>query len=306
MESRPASTREQLTLFGLWEPVIQPESPPAPEPPPPECPPTDRRQLSLGDGPGELRVRIEAACEALDGDALLATLEQAMECYPEWTQPGVWLSWVPVFDRLDHEVAAVVGLEPTRLPGMPPDLFACVHAEATRRLVARLTERGGPAASLPDGRPAAALYLETHGAEAAYGALLAASEDRRDAVTLSWLAHAAARCGRTERGLEALRDAYLLDPEAVDEALVTCVRALEVADALDELELGPEWWPALADLLGVAHLREAGTATGPLREVHTALLALHRTPRREEAGRLAQKRRILAAQPALRRWVQRR
>lgn len=324
---------EQLTFFGAAEAV--PESalsaapPNLPEGRPAPVAATDPRQCGLFEGPRADIGALEAACERLDVAAARAVWRRVARRFPEWAAGESWTRWLDDLAWLAAEGGAdAAGLvaralvfarpppDADRFAGMPPGLRDRIARGALAHAAWRLAAAQGPAAQLPDGRPAGWLLLLADRAEEAATMLAAAAASLpEDGPVHACLGEAAWRCGRRQQALAAYVQACLVAPEAVDEAEVTCTPVHDLLDHAAELELpdpATVWVPVLADLGG--HVSLLGLAVEPpvggaaAQEV-ARLLHTYRRRRRDgalpEGERLALKRAMLRLAPQLRELVRR-
>jgi len=315
---------EQLSIFGLWERVVAPpeEEPPPPPPPPPPAP-VDPRQVDLLTGAQPLRAVLEEACVALDAPAVRLAREALFSRFLGQDWAGRALDWADAIEWLvgragetldaQAQVERALALEGAdaelRFPEAAKWLLVEVRRAALGRAVERLVAEQGPGARLDDGRPAGVLLLLAGDAERAHPVLTAACAELReqDARWLGYLGEAAWRSGQHHGALAAYCHACLVDPTAIDEALLTCAPVLDLVDLGVDLELEAPvlaYVPVLADLQAVLMLDDLALATPPGAAAPRRLAALLRAYRSaraagtlDEAGRLAVKRELLRLAP---------
>lgn len=317
---KSAAMADQLTLFGLWEPVPDPEPAVAPSPEP-ALPPfaAEPRQTDLFSGHHIGFLQVMEALEALDPGALREAAAASGERYPDHGGPPCWRVWADRLDALlpqDAEALAVCALGDlgASFPGIGEALGAVLRGALLRKAAARLIAAGGPGARGPGGRPAASLLrLAGEPLGAAHLLERAVADGDTTAVVRVELARALEAIGRTEAAVVAWRDALLLDWRAVDEAELARTRLVDALDEASELELPGDaraWAPALADLLHLAPMPAwaADLPDGELSSRLATALARFRGARAAgdpEPALLAHKRALLALVPALRERIRR-
>ncbi|HEY3352328.1 MAG TPA: hypothetical protein VGQ83_03700 [Polyangia bacterium] len=298
---------EQLTFFGAPEAVPEAIREAAPPHPPDDLPTpaavADPRQCGLFEGPLADIGALEAACEQLDVATARAVWRRAEQRFPEWARDQSWplwlddLAWLAADDGPDAsplvaraQALAQTGPSSGRLAGMPAGLHDRIARGALAHAAWRLVAAHGPAAHLPDGRPAGCLLLLAGRAEEAAVMLAAAAAALPyDGLVHACLGEALWRRGRRQPALAAYVQACLVAPEAVDEAEVTCAPLHDLLDRAAELELpgaATEWVPVLADLEGQVSLLELAVeppAGGPPAREGARLLRTYRRRRRDGA-----------------------
>lgn len=300
----------QLNLFGIWEEAPRPPSPqppPAPAPPPPPEP----GQGELFSHVVRLRRAAEDAALALDGGALRAVFTKLGGDRGLLRGARAWPTWADALEAAtggpDALAAAALALgdsaEAARsFPQMAADLLARVRRALADRGLEALTRRDGAGATLPDGRPAAALLLEVGAVDAAIVALRGAIAEGADgAVWHATLAEALQVSGAADAALQPWCEALARDP-SVRSAEALRGPASELLDLAEDEELPGDprgWVPALAELvLGVGAGR-ALAGDSPAARFGRALMALRAAPRNDEAARLAAKRALVKLAPSL-------
>jgi tetratricopeptide (TPR) repeat protein len=311
----------QLNLFGPEE-VCGVSSAPAPEP--------LAQAADLASLPGQLELffgahtyerAAEEALLSLDAAALRDLADDADRAYPDGLPADRWRAWaggvewlfgeaVSVRERALRAVAVLDGvIAGGRFPGATAGTREALGRAAARGACAALVLAEGPAASLPDGRPAGCLLLDAGDPERALEALAGAlGAGRADAATRAAHGRALWRTGRRAEALRAFSEALLLEPaEEVDAPQLE-----DLAGVAEELELPGDpraWMPVLADMDGVVPLPSwAGDVTDTPARAFAALLRELR--RRRGTGAtpeelIAAKRDLLRAAPALRDRVRR-
>lgn len=303
---------EQLALFGPSVQVVF-EAPPEPEaPPPPPLPPVDPRQCSILEGPLGHIGALQCALLQLDVAAARADWERAAFAYPQWARGESWPSSI---DELEAVLQLAASERAGRLiaqreaaagcfPGLGPELRRELLDLLLLRTSADLLAADGGRALLPDGRAAGFLCLLAGNMQQAQAALAARiALYPRDGRSRGYHAEALARTGRLREALEAFRDAFLVEPQRVDEAWISCEPVGELLDLADELDLpgDPRTWIAvLGDLTGVWPLASARVelsgVSEPWQRVADALLRFRREQRTGQPGeaeRIAIKRVLL-------------
>lgn len=160
---------EQLTILGLWERLDSADPPTLPTLTPPSAlpvpVPVDPRQQELLSGAHLLRAKIEAACLALDAEAVRVAHAElvAQFTHQSWAAKApAWvdaLAWLKAATSVDEFAQRTQLLDEGRLPGMTPALFKEVRSEALKAAAHRLVAERGARAALSDGRPAGYLAL---------------------------------------------------------------------------------------------------------------------------------------------------
>ncbi len=311
---------DQLTLFGLWEAVSDPE----PAEPPVEAPVVspvvdDPLQTDLFSGSHVGFNQALTALGSLDADALRAAADAFGRRYPEHEAPPRWRAWASTLaSKLAGEPSALadlaVGDLTVRFEGIGRAMADVLRPAVCRRAAERLIEVGGPGARTSDGRPAARLLVMAGDPTAAVRALerAVAAGDESAAVRVE-LARALGAVGRLEAALHCWRDALLLDPASADETELATTRLVEALDEAAELELPGDaraWVPALADLLHLATMpiRAADQSFEDQPGRLAGLLARYRAARAAgapDALLLALKREMIVLAPSLRERVRR-
>ncbi|GEM_PF-2850806 len=314
--------RAQLTLFGDAEPIPDPLVPE-----PLELLPTaepDSRQHSLFEGSLTELHALSAAFEQLDLSAARVAWARAEDRFPEWARLQGWGRWIEDLawlrsaeqtwargEGVEELLALLKHSAEGRFSGMKAELREQVVSEQISRTARQLVEAHGPKARLQDGRPVGCLaLLAGRPVEAANLLGDAAAAEPGDGQVLGYLGEALWCEGRTAEALAAYRDAYLLAPNAVDEAISTCGPIHDLLDHVSDLALpgAPgNWVPILADLEGLVFLD--GTKVQLPEEGPARALASYRRQRQagvlSEVERIALKRAILSQAPQLKELVRR-
>jgi tetratricopeptide (TPR) repeat protein len=316
---------EQLSLFGpaehvVFEPIPEPEVRPA-------LPwvPIDPRQCSIFDGPLSHVVALQNACLQLDVPAARAHWARAASQFPDWARGEHWPRWIDELDSLLQPgsfAALAERLVAERAEGsglfadLPGELRGELVNELLLRTASELLDAEGARAELLDGKPAGYLCLLARRLERAIEALATRiAQCPRDGRGRGYYAEALWRSGRQHEAVEQFRDAYLIDPEAVDEAWNSCRAIHELLDQAAELELpgNPATWVGpLGEMQGVwpptSTSVELASGTAAWQIAADTLLRLRRQQRAghlNEAERIAFKRALLRCAPQLRDLVRR-
>lgn len=308
---------EQLTFQALLE-----RTPAEPEPkseasvPTPPPPPADPLESDLFTGAPMLRARLVAACAALDAPAARQVHSELVKKFhsqewakqtPAWAAGIEWL--VEPVTALEQTRRALELLESSaaarRFPQAPEAILRPVRRAALGRAAQRLIDEGGPAARLPDGRPAALLALLGGDGPLAVRLLSAACAEQPNAGWFVNLAEAATLAGDAETALLAWCRAGLVDPGAVDVARVETPAVLDLLDQAEDLELPAPlagWVPVLADLIGLVMLDDLALRDSPQAHASQTVAKRLREFRKqrgalEEKARVALKRELVRAAP---------
>jgi tetratricopeptide (TPR) repeat protein len=232
--------------------------------------PTDPRQCSIFDGPLSQVVALQTHCLQLDVAAARDQWTLLSSRFPDWARAERWPEWIdaleallelaPIEDRAERLAADAVS-DSSLLPGLPAEL-RCDILDAVRvRTATDLLATQGALAEFSDGKPAAYLFLLAGRLDRAIEALaMRVAERPRDGRSRGYYAEALWRSGRPYEALGHYRDAYLVDPEAVDEANTSCASIHDLLDEATELELpgNPATWVGL-----LGELRSAWPQTLP-------------------------------------------
>jgi tetratricopeptide (TPR) repeat protein len=317
---------EQLSLFGpsehvLFEPIPEPEAPLPVSP----WVPIDPRQCSIFDGPLSHVIALQTACVQLDVPAARAHWGRVASRFPDWAQGEHWPRWIDELERLLQPGASVARTErlvaertegSSLFAGLPGELRRELVDELLVRTASELLDAQGARAELPDGKPAGYLCLLAGRLDRALEALTKRiAQYPRDGRSRGYRAEVLWRSGQQREAIEQFRDAYLIDPEAVDEAWISCEAVHELLDQAAELELpgNPAAWVGpLGEMQGVwpqtpaSVERPIGTAAW---QMAADILLRFRQQQRagllSEAERIGFKRALLRCAPQLRDLVRR-
>jgi tetratricopeptide (TPR) repeat protein len=262
---------EQLSFFDLPEHVVfealaEPEDPAAPV----SWVPTDPRQCSIFDGPLSQVIALQTHCSQLDVAAARAQWALLSSRFPDWTRAERWPEWIDALEALlelapiearAERLAAEAVSGGSLLPGLPAELRRDILDALRVRTATDLLATRGALAEFSEGKPAAHLFLLAGRLDRALEALaMRISERPRDARSRGYYAEALWRSGRQYEALGHYRDAYLVDPEAVDEAATSCTSIHDLLDEAAELELpgNPATWVGL-----LGELRSSWPQTPP-------------------------------------------